>query len=216
MTASVTRETGSGVAKPASRRRGNVLSQAILQATLAELADVGYAGMTMESVALRARASKASLYRRWTNRTELVVDAMECVRPYDLVVPDTGNVRDDLLILLHRMIWVHDSPTGEATHGLLAEVLSHPELMDAVRDRFICPAIGLVLEVLRAGSARGEVRRSALTERIAGVGPALLRDHLLVHGPPVPDSVPLDIVDDILLPIVSASRPIRASSAMSP
>ncbi|HEX4251266.1 MAG TPA: TetR/AcrR family transcriptional regulator [Pseudonocardia sp.] len=213
MTASVTRETESADGRSASRRRGNVLSQAILQATLAELAEVGYAAMTMESVALRAQASKASLYRRWPNRTELVVDAMECVRPYELAPPDTGNVRDDLLILLRRMISVHNSPAGEATHGLLAEVLRHPELLAAVRERFITPAIGLVLEVLRAGAARGEVRRSALTERIASVGPALLRDHFLIHGAPVPDSVPLDIVDDIVLPIISPTRPGRRTRA---
>jgi AcrR family transcriptional regulator len=206
MSAPVTRDTGPA-ARPGSRRRGNVLSQAILHATLEELAEVGYAAMTMESVAQRAQASKASLYRRWPNRTELVVDAMECVRPYHLGAPDTGNVRDDLLVLLRRMIWVHDSPAGEATHGLMVEVLRHPELMAAVRQRFISPAIELVLEVLRAGAARGEVRRSALTERIASVGPALLRDHFLIHGAPVPDSVPVDIVDAIVLPIISPRRP---------
>jgi len=216
MTASVTRDTGSAVPKSPSRRSGNVLSQAILQATLAELAEVGYAAMTMESVALRAHASKASLYRRWPNRTELVVDAMECVRPYDLAAPDTGNLRDDLLILLRRMIWVHDSPAGEATHGLMVEVLRNPELMAAVRERFISPAIGLVLQVLRAGAARGEVRRSALTERIASVGPALLRDHFLTHSAPIPDSVPVDIVDDIVLPIISPGRPARPARPARP
>src|SRR4051794_9492285 len=64
------------------RRRGDVLTTAIFEATLAELDEVGYAELSMERVAYRARASKGSLYRRWNSRAELVVDAMHHVRPY--------------------------------------------------------------------------------------------------------------------------------------
>ncbi|MDT7598911.1 MAG: hypothetical protein QOK26_988, partial [Pseudonocardiales bacterium] len=79
------------------RRRGDALTAAIFDATLTELADVGYAELTMERVAGRARASKGSLYRRWSNRAELVVDAMHHARPHYIEPPDTGRVRDDLL-----------------------------------------------------------------------------------------------------------------------
>ena len=153
------------------RRRGDALIAAIFEATLAELTEVGYAELTMERVASRARASKGSLYRRWSSRAELVVDALEHERPHHRELPDTGNIREDLLSFLGSLISVHDSPSGEATHGLMVEVIRHPELMREVRLRFIDPTIAQVLDRLRRGAVRGEVRPSALTHRIASVGP---------------------------------------------
>jgi AcrR family transcriptional regulator len=188
----------------APRRRGEALLAAIFEATLAELAEVGYTELTMERVASRARASKGSLYRRWSSRAELVVDAMHHTRPYQVEPPDTGNIREDMLGLMRALTTVHDSPSGEATHGLMVEIIRHPELMRAVRIRFIDPTVAMMLEVLRRGAVRGEVRPAALTHRIASVGPSLLRQHALLYGPPIPESVVLEIVDEILMPLVRA------------
>jgi hypothetical protein len=123
-------------------------------------------------------------------------------RPYAFEVPDTGSVRDDLLVLLRRLVGVHDSPSGEASHGLMAEIVRSPGLMDAVRTRFIEPVVTSAMGVLPNGEARGEVRPDAITPRIAGVGPTLLRQHVLLYGGPVPDSVPVGIVDEVLMPLV--------------
>jgi AcrR family transcriptional regulator len=185
------------------RRRGDALIVAIFEATLAELAEVGYAELTMERVASRARASKGSLYRRWSSRAELVVDALEHERPHHREVPDTGNIRQDLLSFLGSLMSMHDSPSGEATHGLMVEVIRHPELMREVRLRFIDPTIAQVLDRLRRGVVRGEVRPSALTYRIASLGPALLRQHYLLYGAPIPESVVIEIVDEVLMPLVA-------------
>jgi Bacterial regulatory proteins, tetR family len=75
------------------RRRGRALDEAIYRATLDELAEHGYAKLTMEGVADRARAGKASLYRRWPTRVELVLDAVAHTLPDPLTVPDTGSLR---------------------------------------------------------------------------------------------------------------------------
>lgn len=188
----------------APRRRGDALIEAIFEATLAELGEVGYAELTMERVASRAKASKGSLYRRWSSRIELVADAMAHRRPHDIELPDTGNVRDDLLGFLRQLTEIHDGPSGEATHGLMVEVIRHPELMKAVRLRFIDPAIAMALEILRRGAVRGEVRPTALTHRIASVGPSLLRQHFLLFGAPIPDSVIYEILDEVLMPLIRA------------
>ncbi|MEV4897159.1 helix-turn-helix domain-containing protein, partial [Nonomuraea sp. NPDC055795] len=82
------------------RRRGEALHAAIFQATLDELAEVGYAKLTMERVAERARTGKASLYRRWPTRLELVMAAVYSVLPDPSDVADTGSLRGDLLALL--------------------------------------------------------------------------------------------------------------------
>jgi AcrR family transcriptional regulator len=193
----------------APRRRGDALTAAIFDATVAELADGGYAELTMERVAARARASKGSLYRRWASRAELVVDALQHARPHEIPTPDTGSVREDLLAFLRSIAEKHEGASGEADRGMMVEVVRDPELMRVVRVRFIEPGIAMVLEILRRGAVRGVVRPAALTHRIASVGPALLRQHFLIHGAPVPDSVLVEIVDDVMMPLVSVHTTTR-------
>jgi AcrR family transcriptional regulator len=190
--------------RKAPRRRGDVLYAAIFEATLDELTEVGYAELTMEHVASRARASKGSLYRRWSNRAELVADAVHHTLPSCSERPDTGSVREDLLGCLRGSARALTGPSGEAIRGLMAETVRNPDLMEVVRTRFIEPVVGLFLDVLRRGAVRGEVRTSALTPRIASLGPDLLREYFLVNRAPIPDQVLVEVVDEVLLPLVQA------------
>ena len=82
------------------RRRGDVLNSAIFEATLDELAEVGYAKLTMERVAARAGASKASVYRRWPSRMELALDAVHHLAPDPTDLPDTGSLRGDAIAFM--------------------------------------------------------------------------------------------------------------------
>jgi AcrR family transcriptional regulator len=190
--------------RKARRRRGNALFSAIYEATLDELIAVGYAELTMERVANRARASKGSLYRRWSSRAELVVDAVHYTLPECAEVPDTGNVREDLLGCLRGFANLLNGPSGAAVRGLMAETIHNPDLMEVIRIRFIDPYVNVFLDVLRRGAVRGEVRASALTSRIAGVGPDLLRQHFMAYRSPIPDRVLVEIVDDVILPLTRA------------
>jgi AcrR family transcriptional regulator len=186
------------------RRRGDALYAAIFEATLEELSAVGYAELKMEHVANRARASKGSLYRRWSSRAELVADAVGYALPDYAEPPDTGNARDDILGCLRATATLLNGPSGEAVRGLMAETIRNPDLMEAIRLRFVDPGVEVLLTVLRRGAARGEVRTSALTPRIASVGPDLLRQYFLVHHSPIPDQVLIEIVDEVVLPLVRA------------
>src|ERR687884_1519309 len=96
------------------RRRGAALHRAIFEATLDELAEVGYAGLTMERIAERSRTSKASLYRRWPSRAELVADAVHSTHPDRNELPDTGDLRADVLALLRLAAGRIAGPAGEA------------------------------------------------------------------------------------------------------
>ncbi len=184
------------------RRRGDALYAAIFEATLDELAAVGYAELKMEHVASRARASKGSLYRRWPSRAELVADAVYHTFPSLGEPPDTGSVREDLLGCLRGFASLLNSPSGEAIRGLMAETIRNSDLMAAIRVRFIDPGVEHVLEVLRRGALRGEVRIGALTNRNASLGPDLLRQYFMVHHSPIPEQVLLEIVDEVVLPLV--------------
>jgi AcrR family transcriptional regulator len=184
------------------RRRGEALYAAIFGATLDELTEVGYAELKMEHVATRARASKGSLYRRWSNRAELVADAVHHTLPTCFDPPDTGSVREDLLCCLRRGAQLLNGPSGEAIRGLMAEAIRNPDLMEVVRVRFVEPIVERFLDVLRRGAARGEVRPGALTPRIASVGSDLLRQYFLLHPTPIPDRVLVEIVDEVVLPLI--------------
>ena len=186
------------------RRRGDALHAAIFEATLDELTAVGYAELKMEHVANRARASKGSLYRRWPSRAELVVDAIHHSFPSHGEAPETGNVREDLLGGLRKIADLLNSPSGEAIRGLMADTIRNPDLMEVVRVRFVDPGVGLFLEVLRRGAARGEVRATALTWRIASLGPDLLREYFLVHRTPIPDRALIEMVDEVIIPLIQA------------
>src|SRR5882762_2239569 len=105
--------------RKAPRRRGEALVAASFEATLVELAEHGYAELSMERVACRARDSKGSLYRRWPSRAELIGDAMQYQRPHGVEAPDTGNVHDDLLGYLRSFAALFNGATGDAVRGLI-------------------------------------------------------------------------------------------------
>ncbi len=188
--------------RKAPRRRGEALHAAIYEATIRELTEVGYSQLTMEGVANRASASKGSLYRRWSSRAELVVDAVHNGGPYPLRMSDSGNVRDDILSFLGAFARVLNGPTGEAVRGLMAETLRDRELRGIIRTRFIEPAHIQLMEALRRGVVRGEVRPGALTPLVASVAPALLRQYLTLNDTPIPRSALVEIVDDVIMPLV--------------
>ncbi|GAA3742395.1 AcrR family transcriptional regulator [Spinactinospora alkalitolerans] len=188
------------------RRRGSALNAAIFQATLAELADVGYAGLTMESVAERARASKASLYRRWPGRGELVMDAVYHVLPDPTDLPDTGSLRGDALAVLRQGAQQLAGPVGEAMRGLLGDVLRDPVRAAEIRERARGNSVKTMTEIVRRAVERGECDAAAVSPRRLEAGWALLRYHFLFSGAPIPESVIVEIVDDVILPLFTAPR----------
>ena len=140
------------------RRRGELLVEEIYAACRAELREHGYSALTMDRVAVRARAGKATLYRRWPSKVELVADTLRHYAPVLGPPPDTGHLRDDLLALLRTAADELNGPACEASRGLLAELVRNPELAALLRDRMTDPIVPLAMEVLRRAVVRGERR----------------------------------------------------------
>src|ERR1700743_3076914 len=87
--------------RPRQRGRGGELGAALLEAAWEELVTAGFARLTMESVAARARTGVAVLYRRWPHKDDLVLDAINHYgRTHPMEIPDTGSLRDDMIVLL--------------------------------------------------------------------------------------------------------------------
>jgi AcrR family transcriptional regulator len=198
---------GSGAqAAKATRRRGDVLERAILDATAQELVEVGYQNLTMDGVAVRAGTSKNVIYRRWSSRAELSVAAYRQMLPTDPDdTPDTGDLRSDALRLLNRANDRLTSPTGKVMHALVSGMRDDPELLREIREQLTHP--GPWLTILSRAAARGEIGTEALTPRVATVALNLLRCEYGLNGATaVAPSVLVEIVDQVFLPLVRAGR----------
>jgi AcrR family transcriptional regulator len=178
------------------RRRGAVLETAILDATWEELAAVGYAQLTMEGVAARAGTGKQVLYRRWRNRAELVLAAVRHrVTSITESIPDTGDLRGDVMALLQRVAQRYREMGPDVAHGLLAEVHD-------LEPEFRYPLEAAMTTVLKRAVERGEIRSDAVTPRIAVLPVDLVRHEILLTHRPVSEHTMTEIVDDVFLPLV--------------
>ncbi len=185
-----------------TRRRGEALEDAILDATLTELSTVGLSRFTIEGVAHRARTGKASVYRRWQSKEDLVVDALQRVFPPLDDSIDHGDVRADLLALLRQMTEVINGPAGCAMQTLMGELDRDREFVRTVHERVIDPRKRAMLATLQRGAARGQVRPAAVEPLVAQVGPAMIVHKFLSEGPPVADEFVQRVVDEVVLPLV--------------
>jgi AcrR family transcriptional regulator len=191
-----------------TRRRGAALEEAIIQAAADELVEVGYAGLTMDRVAKRAGTNKNAIYRRWPNRAALSIAAYRRLDSVDLQLPDTGELRGDVLELLRRGNRQWSTPRGDILRGLLSSIGNEPELWEQLREHAIDAGSSIWLTVLGRAVARGEVLPEALHPRVATVAIVLLRNEFVVRGiTNVPDSVLIEIVDEVYLPLVGRRGP---------
>jgi AcrR family transcriptional regulator len=185
-----------------TRRRGEALEHALLDAAWAELQAAGYAGLTMEAVADRAGTSRAVLYRRWRNRPELVLAVIRRHRPMlSGEIPDTGSLRDDVLALLRRMSARLAEIGPETVYGLLGDYLSDADMFARSRDQLLSISAEVMETILKRAADRGEARAGVET-RIATLPTALFRNELFLARTPPSEGTLVEIVDDVFLPLV--------------
>jgi AcrR family transcriptional regulator len=188
--------------EPKSRRRGDALLQAIFEAVLAELAEHGFGGLSIERVAERAHTGKASIYRRWPSRIDLVVDAFDHLLPDHQDPPDTGTIRGDLVAVLCHVARVMNTKASSAARACVMQLQGEPEVAAAVRDRVLPARRAMMIGILQRAADRGQIRPDAVSDRIAEVGPALLHAELVRQGSPLTTESVETIVDEVLIPML--------------
>lgn len=190
--------------QPKSRRRGEQLEQAILDAAWEELLEVGYQRFTIESVAARAATSKPVIYRRWSNRAELVLAASarrHVVREPD-GPPDTGALRTDLLEVFHRLA-VRAARMSELIAGVLGEAFRHPEVIEVLRTRMnSSPLAETMNTVVRNAIERGELSEITLTPRLQRLPIDLVRSEAMLCGREFTEEDIASMVDEVYLPLL--------------
>ena len=184
-----------------TRRRGEALEHALLDAAWDELQAAGYAGLTMEAVADRAGTSRAVLYRRWRNRPDLVIAAIRRRRPLlSGEIPDTGSLRGDVLALLHRMSSRIAEIGPETVYGLLGDYLSDAGLFARSQEQVLHISAEVMETILKRAADRGEARAD-VQRRIATLPTDLFRNELFRSRIPPSEGTLAEIVDDVFLPL---------------
>jgi AcrR family transcriptional regulator len=190
------------------RKRGAELEDAIHDAVFAELADVGYAGFTVEAVAARAKTGKASIYRRWGTKQDLVVDAFlaHFGGPGDILEElrsEPGATTRELLVRLATRICEASDAAGEVMRAVACEATRDPELAAAVDQKVHGPKRAAFVELLRRGVERGEVRPDAACSLYADILPAMLTYRMVLNNQPVTEQDAVTIVDHVVLPLIA-------------
>jgi AcrR family transcriptional regulator len=187
------------------RRHGDQLKAALLAAAWDELVEVGYARLTMESVAVRARTSEPVLYRRWANKDQLVLAAIQHhSNANPVAVPDTGALRSDLL---GQLTAVSEALAGyfaitaaAAFSGLLADTgLTPAQARDKVMDAQALPRVRIIYQ--RAHD-RGEIDLERIPAAVLAMPFDLVRHDLLMDLTPLRPARIHSIVDELFLPLV--------------
>lgn len=194
--------------KSVGRPRDETRDAAILEATIAVLQDVGYDRLTIDAVAAKARASKATVYRRWPNKAALVVDAMACLKPATepgaeppCLFPDTGSLRSDLFAGLEAMGAKLSTEEGKLMCAVMTAQTRDPELAAAMRGVTVDKRRSCEIVVDRA-IQRGELTSAVGLNAVAEVIPALMYSRLLVTGQPFDREFLTHVVDDVALPLL--------------
>lgn len=177
----------------------------LLAVTLRLLQEHGYDGLTMEAVAATARASKATVYRRWPSKGELVLAAfIEGIRQV-AVPPETGSLRGDLL-RLGEVICEQTHRHATTIRAVLVEVSRDPALSDAMQHQFLDQRKALIERVLREAVDRGEISEAAISDELWDLMPGyLIFRSIIPNRPPTAETV-RTLVDDVIIP--SLTRPI--------
>jgi AcrR family transcriptional regulator len=188
------------------------LDAVILDAAVSIVSEVGYERMTMDAVAARAKVSKATIYRRWDSKANLVVEALRCRKFADLALPDTGDLRADLLAGLQCFCESGHGPDGGLFQGVLAAMREDEELSRLVRERMVEPKREMTRTWLRAYVEQGLLPADADVDLFHEVGMAMVASRLIFTGEPLDDAFLARVVDDVLLPLLTRGGATRVAA----
>src|ERR671914_719675 len=140
--------------RPRDPSRDGVIRAAILRL----LADVGYGALTRDGVASEAGVGKATIYRRWRTKQDLVVDTISDLNRAEATPADTGSLEGDLRAMMRQMVGVINGPAGAATLSLLSTVPHQPALAEAFRNGPLAVWRQSFEQIWSRAEERGEVR----------------------------------------------------------
>ena len=183
--------------RPTGRPLDAGVQAALLRATQELLVEEGYERLTCDAVAKRCGASKATIYRRWPNKLALVIAAAEDLLPVP-EVPDTGDLREDLLAC--GRAYLKEDGRSQRVLTSLYTAARHDPALRAAREALGTPADRLFHQVLGRAVATGQVSAEVDVQTIAEVFPGIAFHYTAALGWPIDETLILRVVDHVLLP----------------
>jgi AcrR family transcriptional regulator len=204
--------TDASPARPLGRPRDARADRAIIVAALDLIAERGVAAVRMDDVAERAGVGKATIYRRYRSKDELVTDAVGSIVS-TIEIPDSGSTRTDLLILMRQAVELFSSSFARLMPTLVDEMSRNAELAEVARDRFLTGRRAALSTVFDRGIERGDLDAGLDVELALDIlaGPLFYR--LLITGGPVDDRLAEGVVELVLRGFAPHTRPASAESA---
>lgn len=191
------------------RKRDHSRDVAILNAALDVLAEAGYEGFTMDMVAIRAKAGKATVYRRWSTKAELVLDAVAHLKRSQVDLdrlPDTGTLRGDLLALFKPQSNEEAERKLKVMAGLSSMLAQHQNLADAASAVMVEPWVAAHRALMQRAVDRGEVSGLADIATASQIVPSMAAYRALIQRRPFDKAFLLSMIDGFLLPALGISR----------
>jgi AcrR family transcriptional regulator len=177
----------------------------ILDAALDVLAEEGFDGMTIDMVAARAKAGKATLYRRWPSKTELVIDAVACMKNGDIDfddLPNTGTLRGDLVAMIKAPTLRDAEKKLRVMSGLVSLLARNPELAEAARLAVVAPRAEINRRMLQRAVDRGEISADVDIATVATISPSMVTYRTIMLGKHVDREFLIGVIDKVILPAV--------------
>lgn len=197
-------------AKPKlGRKRDHTRDSDILDSTLDVLAETGYDGMTIDMVAARAKAGKATLYRRWSSKAELVLDAVACLKASEVdldALPDTGTLRGDLIAMIKAPTIREADRKLKVMAGIVSMIARSPEMAAAAHAALVEPRASANRVIFQRAIERGEIDADCDVERLCMIGPAMAAYRVLMLGRPVDREFLIGNIDGVILPAAGLRR----------
>jgi AcrR family transcriptional regulator len=190
----------------APARRGAQRREAVCEAVFELLGEVGYDRMTMDAVAARARASKATIYRSWPDKPELVAEAL-ISRFSDTPEPaDTGSLRGDLLALMAQACEVSNSTDGDVITGVMTAAAMNPQLATTLHACMYESKQHVHEAIVDRAVARGELDSAESIPLLHEVAQAMILMRKLWAVDPLDEEFSRHVVDDVLIPLLAYGK----------
>lgn len=173
----------------------------ILEITLALLIELGYHKLTLDAVAREARASKATLYRRWESKPALVIDALIKAKDMpDPELPNTGTLRGDLIGTFCGAHGIANSRATEVLGAVLTAVSTDDEFARLFRERFIAPKLAVTEAIYAQAIGRGEIPADIDLEIIGPALAGVILHRAYLMGNPPDEELITRVIDHLILP----------------